>query len=124
MEFSERVTEMFIRFADLTPEEGVEWQPVVEAAIGEVSRMLPGEIAPEDEARVVLACAAVAYYQYCLIAKNEAVDVKLGDLSVSQTGDYLKTAERIREAFLNGIRDLTQDQTFVFRGIGERCERL
>ena len=57
MEITERVTEMFTRFADLTPEEGANWQSVIEVAIAEVARMLPAQILPEDEARVILAWA-------------------------------------------------------------------
>ena len=78
--------------------------------------------ADKDDERLVFAAAAAAYYKLCLIRAsdtNGAADkITVGDVTQSRSYDSIcKNAKALYEQALESISDLTESNSFFFRGV-------
>ncbi len=104
----EQVYQQFARFAGLDAEAGRIWLPLCEAAIAKLRGMLVPD-APENDARLVLAAAGEAYYQYALARGTDAESVKIGEISISsQSGTGAQSVRALRDELLAGASPLLE----------------
>ncbi|WP_101910253.1 hypothetical protein [Marasmitruncus massiliensis] len=104
----EQVYQQFARFAGLDAEAGRVWLPLCEAAVAKLRGMLASG-AEENDARLVLAVAGEAYYQYALARGTDAQSVKIGEISVSsQSGTGAQSVRALRDELLAGASSLLE----------------
>lgn len=78
--------------------------------------------ADKNDARLVFAAAASAYYQFCLIKASDingsADSITVGDVTQSRSYESIcKNAKELYEQALAGISDLMENSSFFFRGV-------
>ncbi len=112
----DRVLQRLCLLADIEPQEAQRHSAVAEFAAQEMlKRLKRGTDTAQNEERVLMLCAANAYYKYALLAAGESGSIRLGDVSVS--GGGVREAECARalvEEFCAACADILCDSAFVF----------
>ena len=113
----DKVLQRLCLLADIEPQEAQRHSAVAEFAAQEtLKRLKRGTDTAQNEERILMLCAANAYYKYTLLtAAAESGSVKLGDVSVSGGGvREAECARALAEEFLAACADILCDNAFVF----------
>ena len=103
--------------ADIEPQEAERYRAVAEFAAKQMlAGLRPGADTAHNEERIVMLCAANAYYQYALLcAAGESGSIKLGDVTVTSGGAReVACARALCEEFCAACADILSDRAFVF----------
>ncbi len=117
----EKVIDIFCRLSTLTAEDIIKFRFICETAMDNVNSYIKDNIDTDAyDGRLCFAAAALAYYRYVLwsLSDGKGDELKLGDFSVKPSSEKrLDSAARLcREAF-NSIKDIVNDNGFVFERI-------
>ncbi len=114
-----QVMRQFCLFTDLDEQEAERYRAMVEFSAQEIEgRLRRGVDTDLHRERIILLCAANAYYKYVLVTAA-AESVKLGDLSVSGGGDReAALAAAVLEEYCGACADILCDRAFLFGQVG------
>ncbi len=95
-----------------------QYSPLIDNAISAVSQSL-GNGVDTDDARVICLAGAKANYTICLAkaSGDGVVDFKAGDISISQSNDYIAQAKQLLELAYKDCAVLIVDDGFAFLGV-------
>lgn len=113
----ERVLEIFGSLTGLDEPSVTEYRFLCEMAFGNIKGRLKKTETEEDGGRADFAAAALAYYRYVLLSVTEAGTVTVGEVSVRNQAERLEYADRLLLEALADIRELAEDDGFVFERI-------
>lgn len=106
----ELVWELFAKLSGLTEEEVYRYEFLCQAAMEDVAARCSDE---QEGGRQAFAAAALAYYRYVLLTLTDGGSVTVGDVTVSDRGERLSSAQQLcREAFVS--LGSPMDDDFVF----------
>lgn len=110
-----RVLDLFAMFCDLPDQELPDWRGLCDAAeIKLISQLREDVDIPRQMERLCTAAAACAYFEYAMLSHKSGGGIKVGDISISDSGG--DDAAAIRDHFLAQISDLIAVPTgFVFK---------
>lgn len=99
-------------------EEIAQYSPLIDNAISVVSQSLGDDVDMTD-ARVVALAGAKANYTICLAkaSGDGVVDFKAGDISISQSNEYITQAKQLLELAYQDCAVLVVDDGFAFLGV-------
>ncbi len=113
----ERVLEIFGSLTGLSEDNIHKYRSLCELSAKHLQEMLKDGEESDDGGRVDFAAAALAYYRYVLWSVTDGGDVTVGDVSVKNSSGRLAGAEALYKEALKDIRELIEDEGFVFERI-------
>ena len=112
----ERVLEIFGSLTGLSENNIHKYRSMCELSAKHLQDMLVRGADSEDGGRVDFAAAALAYYRYVLWSETDGGDITVGDVSVKNSS-RLASAETLYKEALKDIKELIEDEGFVFERI-------
>lgn len=115
---TQKVYEYIKAIGNYDDDEISRYAPLIDNAVCAVSQSL-GDGVDMDDARVICLAGAKANYTICLAkaSGDGVVDFKAGDISISQSNDYIVQAKQLLELAYEDCAMLVVDDGFAFLGV-------
>lgn len=113
----EQVYREFRRMSGITAQEFLEWRAICGLFAEQIAKQV-SEGADASDPRLALAAAGQAYYQYALTqAGRGGQNVKIGDLSVSQSAKPLEHVKALRDELFAAAAPLLDGGFAILRQV-------
>lgn len=115
---TQKVYEYIKAIGNYDEEEIAAYAPLIDNAVSAVCQSL-GDGVDMQDARVICLAGAKANYTICLAraSGDGVVDFKAGDISISQSNDYIAQAKQLLELAYKDCAVLVVDDGFAFLGV-------